>query len=42
MTRAELARILDHSILKPESCEQDILSGAAMVSEAIFGALPAG
>jgi deoxyribose-phosphate aldolase len=28
MTRNELARMLDHSVLKPEASEHDILSGA--------------
>ena len=27
MTRAELARILDHSVLKPESTQADIQAG---------------
>jgi deoxyribose-phosphate aldolase len=31
MTRAELARILDHSILKPEATEADIRAGADLV-----------
>ncbi len=31
MTRAELARLLDHSVLKPEATEADILAGAAVV-----------
>lgn len=43
MTRARGARLHPRPlVLKPESCERDILSGAAMVSEAILGALPAG
>ena len=33
MTRAELARLLDHSVLKPEATEQDIVAGAAIVRE---------
>ncbi len=33
MTRSELARILDHSVLKPESTEKDILTGANLVRE---------
>jgi deoxyribose-phosphate aldolase len=31
MTRDELARLLDHSVLKPEATERDILSGADVV-----------
>ncbi|MFO1314671.1 MAG: deoxyribose-phosphate aldolase [Burkholderiales bacterium] len=31
MTRAELARILDHSVLKPESTADDIAAGADVV-----------
>ncbi len=31
MTRHDLARILDHSVLKPEATEQDILAGADLV-----------
>ena len=31
MTRNELARMLDHSVLKPEASEHDILSGADVV-----------
>jgi deoxyribose-phosphate aldolase len=31
MTRAELARLLDHSVLKPEATEADVLAGAAVV-----------
>ena len=31
MTRSELARLLDHSVLKPESTERDILAGAELV-----------
>jgi deoxyribose-phosphate aldolase len=33
MTRSELALLLDHSVLKPESTEQDIIHGAAVVRE---------
>jgi len=32
MTRAELARLLDHSVLKPETAERDILVGAETVA----------
>ena len=31
MTRSELARMLDHSVLKPESTESDIRAGAEVV-----------
>ena len=31
MTRAELARLLDHSVLKPEATERDIREGADVV-----------
>ena len=31
MTRAELARLLDHSVLKPEATESDIRAGADLV-----------
>ncbi len=31
MTRAELARLLDHSVLKPEATERDIRAGADLV-----------
>jgi deoxyribose-phosphate aldolase len=31
MTRAELAHLLDHSVLKPESTERDVRSGADLV-----------
>ena len=31
MTRDELARLLDHSVLKPEATEADVLSGALVV-----------
>jgi len=37
MTRAELARLLDHSVLKPESTDRDILAGAAVVREGGVG-----
>ena len=33
MTRAELAMLLDHSVLKPESTERDILIGAGIVRD---------
>ena len=33
MTRDELARILDHSVLKPEATEGDVRAGAAVVRE---------
>lgn len=33
MTRGDLARLLDHSVLKPESTEADILAGADLVRE---------
>jgi deoxyribose-phosphate aldolase len=33
MNRAALARMLDHSVLKPESTERDILAGADVVRE---------
>ncbi len=33
MTRGELARLLDHSVLRPESTETDILAGADLVRE---------
>ena len=31
MTRAELARLIDHSVLKPEATERDIRAGADLV-----------
>jgi deoxyribose-phosphate aldolase len=31
MTRLELARLLDHSVLKPESTERDVVSGVEVV-----------
>jgi deoxyribose-phosphate aldolase len=37
MTRAELARLLDHSVLKPESTERDILAGADLVRRWAMG-----
>jgi deoxyribose-phosphate aldolase len=37
MTRGELARLLDHSVLKPESTEADILAGADLVREWAIG-----
>jgi deoxyribose-phosphate aldolase len=39
MTRAELARILDHSVLKPESTERDIVAGADLVRRWAIGFL---
>jgi deoxyribose-phosphate aldolase len=33
MTRAELARLLDHSVLKPEATEPDLLAGAEVISD---------
>jgi deoxyribose-phosphate aldolase len=33
MTRSELARLLDHSVLKPESTADDIAGGAAVIRE---------
>ena len=33
MTRAELARMLDHSVLKPEATSAEVLSGAYVVRE---------
>ena len=33
MTRAELARILDHSVLKPEATLADVVAGAAVVRD---------
>lgn len=33
MTRAELARIIDHSVLKPESTLDDIVAGAQVVRD---------
>ena len=37
MTRGELARILDHSVLKPESTEADILAGVDLVRQWAVG-----
>ncbi len=37
MTRSELAPILDHSVLKPESTEKDILAGADLARELGIG-----
>jgi deoxyribose-phosphate aldolase len=37
MTRSELARILDHSVLKPESTERDVLAGADLVGRWAIG-----
>jgi deoxyribose-phosphate aldolase len=37
MTRGELARLLDHSVLKPESTEADILAGADLVRQWAIG-----
>ncbi len=37
MTRAELARLLDHSVLKPESTETDIVAGADLVRRWAIG-----
>ncbi len=37
MTRGELARLLDHSVLKPESTETDIIAGAEMVRQWAIG-----
>lgn len=37
MTRAELAAILDHSVLKPEATEEDVRSGADVVREWSIG-----
>ena len=31
MTRAELARLIDHSVLKPEATEDDVRAGADVV-----------
>jgi len=31
MTRSELARLLDHSVLKPEATAEDVLAGAQLV-----------
>ncbi|MBP1679408.1 MAG: deoxyribose-phosphate aldolase [Bacteroidetes bacterium] len=37
MTRGELARLLDHSVLKPESTEADIITGADLVRQWAIG-----
>ena len=37
MTREELARLLDHSVLKPESSEADIIAGADLVRQWAIG-----
>jgi len=37
VTRSELARLLDHSVLKPESTAPDIAAGAAVVREWSIG-----
>jgi deoxyribose-phosphate aldolase len=37
LTRAELARLLDHSVLKPEATEQDIRAGADLVAALRIG-----
>ena len=37
MTRSELARLIDHSVLKPEATEADIRSGAELVSSLQIG-----
>jgi len=37
MTRAELARIIDHSVLKPEATEADIRAGAELVRSLQIG-----
>lgn len=37
MTRSELARMLDHSVLKPESTESDIRAGAEVVRAGRIG-----
>ena len=37
MTRAELARLLDHSVLKPEATESDIRAGAELVRSLQIG-----
>jgi deoxyribose-phosphate aldolase len=37
MTRAELAAILDHSVLKPEATDEDVRSGADIVREWAIG-----
>lgn len=37
MTAAELARILDHSVLKPEATDRDILAGIEVVASSGIG-----
>lgn len=37
MTREELARLLDHSVLRPESTEADIIAGADLVRRWAIG-----
>jgi deoxyribose-phosphate aldolase len=37
MNRRQLARMLDHSVLKPESTERDILAGAEVVRDWYIG-----
>ena len=37
MTRRELARLLDHSVLKPESTEAEIFAGAELVRQWAIG-----
>ena len=37
MTRAELARMLDHSVLKPEATRDDVLEGARVVRKWTIG-----
>ena len=37
MTRHEFARLLDHSVLKPESTQEDIGAGAALVRSLAIG-----
>ncbi len=33
MTRQELARLLDHSVLRPEATEEDVVLGAELVRQ---------
>ena len=37
MTRSEIAKLLDHSVLKPEATEQNILAGADLVRRWAIG-----
>ena len=37
MTRKEMARLLDHSVLKPEATESEVLAGAALVRAHAIG-----